>query len=197
MIKIETLAEAKEQIKLQDWKTMSSKDRRELGHFHLGSFNIEPGFDKTSETYKILEWMFDEILPPVKIAKWKDFEYLRKENRFTGFNGLRNESPTYHKFLPVGYAEHPREVIAGQAGMDMKGSDGAYVDIDTIVDWGDTERTPNGDQSLFSMYYHSAKAHWLIQSIQEEGLRAPIQGYVEKMGVQGMNSEPSYTFRIQ
>ena len=29
------------------------------------------------------------------------------------------------------------------------------------------------------MYYHSAKAHWITQSIREEGLWAPIQGYTQ------------------
>ena len=32
------------------------------------------------------------------------------------------------------------------------------------------------------MYYHSAKAHWLTQSIQEEGLWAPIQGLTQMCG---------------
>ena len=94
MKKITTLEEAKEHIIPQDFKSMSMKDRQSIGNFHLGAFNIEPGFDKTTEIYKILEWLFDEILPPVKIAKWSDFEYLRKENRFGGFNGLKNESVT-------------------------------------------------------------------------------------------------------
>ena len=195
MEKITTLEQAKELITRQDWNVISDIDRRHIGNFHLGAFDISEGYDKTSETYKILEWLFDEILPPVKIAKWADFEYLRKDNRFGGFNGLRNESVTYHKFLPVGYAEKPRTVIPGQAGMDMKDADG-YVNLDTLVDWTDVERTQQSEGSLLSMYYHGAKAHWLIQSIQEEGLRAPIQGYVINNGITGSNVEPTYTFRI-
>ena len=150
MQKIETLEQAKELIKPYDPK-ITSQERQAIGNFHLGAFNIEPGYSKTSETYKILEWMFKEILPPVKIAKWKDFEYLRKENRFGGFNGLRNESVTYHKFLPVGYAEKPRKVIPGVAGMDMKDSNG-YVDIDTLIDWDTVEnRDQHAEGSLLSM----------------------------------------------
>ena len=78
MEKITTLEQAKELITRQDWNTLSNIDRRHIGNFHLGAFDISEGYDKTSETYKILEWLFDEILPPVKIAKWADFEYLRK-----------------------------------------------------------------------------------------------------------------------
>ena len=194
MEKITTLEQAKELIKPIDFKTLSGKDRQEIGNFHLGAFNLD-NIDKNKDTYKILEWMFKEILPPVKIAKWKDFEYLRKENRFGGFNGLRNESVVYHKFLPVGYAEKPRTPIPGHAGMDMKDTDG-YVNLDTLIDWEGVERNQQSEGSLLSMYYHGAKAHWLIHSIQEEGLRAPIQGYVQKNGIHGTNTEPSYTFRI-
>ena len=30
---------------------------------------------------------------------------------------------------------------------------------------------------ICSSYYHSAKAHWLVNSVQKEGLRQPVQGY--------------------
>ena len=194
MQKIETLEQAKELISKQDWKNLTSQDRQSLGPYHLGAFNLD-SIDKTKESYKILEWLFDEILPPVKVAKWKDFEYLRKDNRFGGFNGLRNESVIYNKFLPVGYAEKPRTPIPGHAGMDMKDADG-YVNLDTLIDWEGVDRNEQSEGSLLSMYYHGAKAHWLIQSIQEEGLRAPIQGYVIENGITGLNTEPTYTFRI-
>ena len=40
----------------------------------------------------------------------------------------------------------------------------------------------NFEQSVQSMYYHSAKAHWLVQSIQKDGLWNPIQGYTTHAG---------------
>ena len=32
------------------------------------------------------------------------------------------------------------------------------------------------------MYYHSAKAHWIIQDIQKNGLIHPIQGITKEVG---------------
>ena len=44
MKNISTLEEAKELIIPQDWDKLRDQDRRHIGNFHLGSFNIEPGF---------------------------------------------------------------------------------------------------------------------------------------------------------
>lgn len=55
------------------------------------------------------------------------------------------------------------------------------VDIRDLTELTEEEKLlENGQEILSSMYYHASKAHWLIQSIQEEGLRAPIQGFTVK-----------------
>ena len=64
--KITTLEEAKSQITKETTETL-----------HLGAINIG---DTDTPAYEIMQWLFDEILPPLKIFNWGEIEQVRKEN---------------------------------------------------------------------------------------------------------------------
>ena len=150
-------------------------------YYHLGQIDIDRDYSE-KESYKILKYVMEEIIPPIKIFKWGDFEKERKSSKWSLFNGLRNEAPCYHKFLPVGHTTKPRTEELGVAGMDTISLDGEYIDLEKEVTWQDGYTPTESDAvSLHSMYYHAAKAHWLTQSIQKEGLWAPIQGKVVEL----------------
>ena len=61
MEKITTLEQAKELIKPIDFKTLSGKDRQEIGNFHLGAFNLD-NIDKNKDTYKISKSTFNKFI---------------------------------------------------------------------------------------------------------------------------------------
>jgi hypothetical protein len=176
--------EVLEELKPEDWdfKTLTTQELYQKEDYHFGAFNDIRTIDKDTEVYKSFKYVFENIIPPTKIIKWGDILELRKNKTFIGFQGTSLEAMHYHKYLPHVYTD--KERTGKQIGnMDCKTPDGEYADI--------TEFTPlltqeQKDQdhigiSLNSMYYHSAKAHWLVQSIQEEGLRHPIQGVTFKV----------------
>ena len=66
--KITSLEQAKSKITKETMDTL-----------HLGSLMIGETHDPS---YEIMEWMFNEILPPLKIFKWGDTLQLRKDKKF-------------------------------------------------------------------------------------------------------------------
>lgn len=176
LIRITSVEEA-EQIKPLDYSNNSIfKLRMDLPTYHLGTLCINR-YSDYNETYKILKYLFEnKILPPLKIFKWGDVIADRKEKRLASFNGLNYHSMVYNRFLPHGWTSKPDPKYIG--GMNFQSIDG---DDKTIHDYCMEKDDPYyNDQgwltSLNSSYYHSAKAHWLVHSIQREGLWAPVQG---------------------
>ena len=162
MEKITTLEQAQSTI------TKETMDTIHLGAIDIGETN--------SESYKIMKWLFEEILPPLKIFKWGDTLQLRKEKKFMSFNGLRDKSNYYHSYLPHGYSS--LNMVGNHAGFGFQKDDKEINILDTVINIRPSlKEDPRGKEVVGSSYYHSAKAHWLIQSIQKEGLWAPIQGY--------------------
>ena len=180
MKSIKTLIELKEEIKPNE----EYRDK----HIHIGNFDLtKEKTEQQQETYEMLKYLFNEVCPPLKYFTWGDFLEQRKKEKFLGFNGLNSKSVGYHHFLQHGYTAPVREVVAGHAGMDIKNNNDEYIDIRDVVDWtvikeGRDRDHPRVWESLTSMYYHSAKAHWLIQDIQKNGLIHPIQGVTKKSG---------------
>ena len=161
MEKITTLEQAQSLITKETMDTM-----------HLGAMNI----GEDGEVKKIMEWLFEEILPPLKIFKWGEILEWRQSKRFLGFQGLRNKSLPYFKFLPHGYSS--LEMNGNHAGFGFQTNDKDINILDSIIDIRPSQKEdPTIKELVGSCYYHSAKAHWLVQSIQKEGLWAPIQGY--------------------
>ena len=164
--KITTLEEAKSQI---------TKDTK--GTIHLGSLNIGETHDPS---YEIMKWAFEEILPPLKIFNWGEIEQTRRDKKFMGFNGLQNKSIPYHKFLHHGYSS--LNMTENHAGFGFQKNDEEVDITNHVMNLRPSQKgDPVTKELLGSNYYHGAKAHWLIQSIKEEGLWAPIQGYTEEI----------------
>lgn len=189
MDKIKTLEEliGKFPDGFPDLTSAENQHRHSAEQFHLGSLNLNT-FTKDSETYKMWEWMFNQM-PKLRLVKWGDIEQMRRDDKLITFNGLQFQCNTYHRFLPEVYT-------SGQPDPDMPGSvvpakfktsnlDGEQVTMVDIIreelNEGDFV-ADNFEQSVQSMYYHSAKAHWLVQSIQKDGLWNPIQGYTTNAG---------------
>lgn len=164
--KITTLEEAKSQITKETMDTI-----------HIGSLNIG---QKHEPSYEIMEWLFDEILPPLKLLKWGDTLQLRKDKKFIGFNGLQNKAIPYHRFLHHGYSS--LKMDGNHAGFGFQKEDEEINITESVINVRPSQKDdPLIVEGLGSNYYHGAKAHWLTQSIQKEGLWAPIQGYTEKV----------------
>ena len=111
--------------------------------FHIGNFDLKKEkTEKEEETLSMLEYLFNEVCPPLKYFTWGDFLEQRKKDKFTGFNGIQNQSSTYHYFLPHGYTAEvrPEKVTRGHAGMDMKNLED-YIDIRDIANWEVIEGT--------------------------------------------------------
>ena len=144
----------------------------------MGSFQDLDYINKDSEEYKMFKYVFENIIPPTKIIKWGDILEQRKNKSFIGFQGTALEAMHYLKYLPHLYTWQERE--GRQVGqMDSRDLQDNFVDIRDYTELTEEQKTEDHVEiSLNSMYYHSAKAHWLVQSIQEEGLRHPIQGMI-------------------
>ncbi len=171
-IKSKTLSDTIAILEKEDWKDRSF-------HMHMGSFNIdEPYEDK--EAYKSLKYIIKENNLKLKRVTWGDVVKLIKEGKFTGWNALQSQSFGYQYFLPHGYTDKPEEPHPGKIGMDFKNSNGEYESIGKHVDDFDD---PSLEDNINSVYYHAAKAHWLVDCIRKEGLWNPIQGKVVKAGV--------------
>lgn len=187
MDKLKTLEQTKQFLEFpESFISLSHKDRRELDQWHLGQVNDLSNIDYDSEFVKILEYMF-ENMPPLKLCKWSDLEPLRRSGELLGWQGLRFQANSYHRFLPEIYTsgsinEHgaPSTKFAVSEPLTDKVVDiKDYAGEELVSGDFDAEDFP---VSLNSMYYHSAKAHWLTQSIIEEGLWAPIQGITQSTG---------------
>lgn len=147
--------------------------------WHLGTLDLEKEKWNQGEKYEMIKWAFDNICPPLKITKWGKFLKDRQNKSFNDFIGLGYNACIYNKYLPhMHTAEIPenykRDFGGGMCSRDL---DGELFDPCQLV----SEHYPKDDQltrDIDSIYYHSAKAHWIIDSIKKEGLYQPIQGIV-------------------
>ncbi len=178
MKKITTLDELRIRMSSVDLSTATMNELRDLPHFHLGNindiFNIK---EKDSEVYSMWSYVFDQS-PALKKFKWGDLLKHRKGKKgFGGWGGLHNHSHAYNKYIHQGRSveDDPAKAVSGHSGFSFKVDD-EYIDIRTLTDMG--EKFP--EEYLSSVVYHATKAHWLVQSIQKEGLRSAIQGFTSK-----------------
>ena len=155
-----------------------------LGSYHLGTLPDIGDVDKESDGYINFKWVFENIAPPTKVIKWGDILELRKQQKFIPFFGASNESIQYqNSYHTCGLVKNDQTKIHQMDCASIIDGEPEYQQIKDYVEFEpDTKITPQTETTLNSMYYHSAKAHWLIQSIQEEGLRHPIQGTTHKVG---------------
>ena len=144
-------------------------------HCNLGSLEVDNNYQDT-ETYKSVKWVMENHTGKLKKVTWGDILKLVKEKKFMGWNKLQSLAYAYHYFLPHGYTQKPEPPQPGQSGMDFMNLDDEYVDITKHLSEGAIKSQAD------SVYYHGAKAHWLVDSIRKEGLWNPIQGIVTKSG---------------
>ena len=142
-------------------------------HCNLGSLEVDNNYQDT-ETYKSVKWVMENHTGKLKKVTWGDILKLVKEKKFMGWNKLQSLAYAYHYFLPHGYTQKPETPQPGQSGMDFMNLDDEYVDITKHLSEGAIKSQAD------SVYYHGAKAHWLVDSIRKEGLWNPIQGIVTK-----------------
>ena len=171
-IKSESFEHTQELLKKWD------KDDKRF-HLQLGSFDVSKDY-KESDTYKSVKYVTENYTGKLKQVKWGDMTKLIKEQKFHGWNKLQSHSWAYHKFLPHGYTALPEVEKIGHAGMGFKTANDEYVPIGSIIN---KELNEQQDDSLNAVYYHGAKAHWLVDSIREEGLWNAIQGVVRPSGM--------------
>jgi len=177
--KVQTLEEAKELLPKFDYQNTDVKARKNRQEvWHIGSVNLdENGDHESSEFFKTVKWLMEDVLPPLKYFKWGDILDIRKADLLLGFNGLNLHADTYLEYLHKGYtAKHPDpNYNAGAFG--FKNINDEYQTLHDLVNIEPKEALD--EDSFHSIYYHASKAHWIIQSIREEGLRHPIQGVSE------------------
>lgn len=147
--------------------------------YHLGSI-CPSRYSETNKTYQVLKYLFEnDILPPLKIFKWGDVIQDRKDNKLATFNGLNNHALWYHAFMHKGWTSESRDSYRpGNMGFTVVDDEQNGTIHDAAgIDKDDPYYNDQGWLTAFhSGYYHAAKAHWLVHSIQEEGLWAPVQG---------------------
>ena len=71
--KIKSLEEAK--------NTLTTEESKEKT-YHLGSMTIGHAEAEGEEVVQIMEWMFENVLPPLKIFKWGEVLEFRKNKNF-------------------------------------------------------------------------------------------------------------------
>ena len=176
-LNIRSLEEAKE-IEPIDWSSVTSPYgyKSSTQYYHLGTLCINR-YTENTETYKILKYLFEEVLPPLKIFKWGEVIQDRKDKKLNSFNGLKGHIQSYLSLLPHGWTVGPKGGFAvGVQGMNFN-----HIDDNTIKLYEFLNMEESDDVPVNSSYYHSAKAHWLTHSVQQEGLWAPIQGMTHKL----------------
>ena len=207
--KINTLEKAK-----QFFKPYTSYEDMPTRQMHLGQVPIPNHRKDTDETEEVWKYVIEECMPPIRLVTWKDIKPLMDNKEIMSWGGLDHNSYQYLKFLHEGWTEkcRPRHGMKG-GSMDFMTVEGEYKTITTPLEITEEERKRfarmygyqegnqdyidllNGimDESLQlehentiqSIYYHAAKAHWLINDIQNNGLWQPIQGLTHHTGNPG------------
>ena len=150
-------------------------------YYHLGGFELTESYED-HETYKSLKWLINHLGITLKKTTWGEIAQLIKDDKLHPWNQLQSQSFTYQYFLPHGYTEKPENPEPGKSGMDFKNVNDVYEPIGNHCDFSQVDYEYEGvkKDALNSSYYHSAKAHWLIDSIRKEGLWNPIQGCINE-----------------
>jgi len=183
----------------------SIRNKPDSKHYHLGSLNVNRVIKDVNPCYLILKKIFEEKkIPPLKLFTYGDVINDRRDNTMLSMHGLKHHSLVYNTFLPYGYTCGPTpemyptgtntSVIRTEEDPNGERPINYYG---VGVDAEDSQSQPQKDL-WDSSYYHAAKAHWLTQSILEEGLWAPIQGIILKdtSWFDENNTEEKYKFFV-
>ena len=178
MIQLKTLEEAQELLPELDWNDYYSNRSDQSLNYHLGTLNLDEPMDSVhnSRNYDIIKWVWENKLPPIKIVNWGKLLKDRKSHKFGGFYGLQGYATIYHSWLKDYSTAKEEDGTNPSGGFGLRDTNNEYVHF--------LEDNAHGNSMLYSSYYHASKAHWIIDSIQKEGLWAPITGIALKDGEQ-------------
>jgi len=189
VVKITTIEELKfhsKDFNTVDW-TELDKMKYMRGHrmspkiWHLGTVMVGSGEYTDQTTYDVTKYAFENYCPPLKIVKWGKFLESRKNESFRDFIGLGYNAGIYCRYFPHFYTAKPPMdwKKMGMGGFSSANENDVWVKVTDFIDDDHYDKDdPQLTKDLESIYYHSAKAHWIIDSIKKEGLFAPIQGIV-------------------
>ena len=177
---IETLEQAREY-------NFDSSDIIEEGYrqqaVRLGnSYDFKrPNVETCINTWQVMKYAFEKQ-PPIRKVSWSQIRPKINDGTLKTFGQLHHNSVQYLRYVKDGWTEKLRpEHPIGGGSMDFMNYDDEYQWLSTVSDHPDCNQlNPTEENSLSSCYYHSAKAHWLVNSIQKEGLRHPIQGHTHE-----------------
>jgi len=162
-----------------DFTKRRSLHERHLGTVNLGSYDYK---NRESEQSKNALEVFEYVMSqcgPIRLVPWENIKEHINENRTMGFGQLNHNSYQYNRYLHLGWTEklRPDHPIGG-GSMDFMNVDGEYQKLSSVSDDPDCDELNDEEEnSICACYYHSAKAHWLVNSVQKEGLRQPVQGH--------------------
>ena len=166
-----------------DWNDRSFDPSTGHSTVSLGCIDFHNRDWQTSkDAEEVIRYAIEQC-PPIKLVPWSAIKPFINEKKMMTFGQLHNNSYQYMRYVHEGWTEtiRPNHPIGGGA-MDFMNADGHYQKLSTVSDHPDcNELNDEEENSLNSCFYHSAKAHWLINSIQKEGLRQPIQGHTRKL----------------
>jgi len=183
--KIDTLEKARlHKFKYTMDEVSKGPSQEKITAVHLGSYDYSRAdWEEMILIKEIFAHAMSE-LPPIRIVPWKDIKPLIDNKQIMTFGQMHHNSNNYHRYLHEGWTaalrdDHP----IGGGSMDFKNAEGEYVRLSSVSDHPDCNILNDEEEnSLNSVYYHSAKGHWLVNNIQKEGLRQPIQGHTNKPG---------------
>jgi hypothetical protein len=173
MQRLTSLEEVKEQITPVDWDTIKSYYAvRASNPLWIGNLDLDKPYSEQKD-YAQIKHVWDNVLPPLKLVKWGSFLDHRKNKKIQEFMGLKWNSNIYLKFITDAYTANPKDGLgAGHFGFSIKDENDEHIKFADIVN------EPLSDQSelnLNSMFYHAAKAHWIMDTVQTEGMHHPVQ----------------------
>ena len=140
-----------------------------------------PNSETSVDCWQVMKYAF-ESQPPIKKVHWEHIKERINDNTLHTFGQLHHNSVQYLRYVQDGWTEklRPDHPIGG-GSMDFMNYDDEYQWLSTVSDHPDCNQlNPREENTLSSCYYHAAKAHWLVNNIQKEGLRHPIQGHTHK-----------------
>tara|TARA_Y100000361_G_scaffold151130_1_gene167996 strand:- start:62 stop:1666 length:1605 start_codon:yes stop_codon:yes gene_type:complete len=181
---IDTLEKARNhnfRMTLEEASKDSSRPGFKFGHkaYSLGAIDFfRPDTEGSKNFREVLNYIVRQ-LPPIRIVPWKYIKPKIDAKEIQTFGQLHHNAIQYQRYVHHGWTAslRPNHPLGGGA-MDFMNYDDEYQKISTISDHPDcNELDDEEENSVNSVYYHAAKGHWLVNNIQKEGLRHPIQGH--------------------
>jgi len=172
MEKLTSLDQVKEKLVSIDWDNLKNYYQlRSETTYWIGSIDLKSSYSEQS-SYEVIKYIWDEIIPPLKLVKWGSFLEHRKNKKIQELQGLKWNSSIYLKYIHQCYSSAPEKLATGFFGFDIADENDQSTTFSSILDTPLSEKSEN---NLVSMFYHAAKAHWIMDTVQTEGMHHPIQ----------------------